>query len=353
MESDKIQSGFFKILFEPLALNKLNSPRDTVWIRENAESIAMKFLIGELDLDEDWEFENDDLSEVKASSFQWLKYARKFYSEIISNPNNQENEFNLLKFVWHKKQQELEGWGPKLVLAAHNSEEETTTIHYVTRKMDAENALNVADVGTMFNLFQPPQQEKPHKVNVRLTDHATIFTTQMESGRTLDEHFQKLNERFTENENDVMSHIDQIFEQTINLYLQPTIEYKANESLTELPSLGWVEPCEYEWKFLKFQDGSVEFDFSGEILFKQLLNHEQQIPFLIPIRWASTSTSIDLQPISILHGDEWGGNFICPTSITGSLRPIDFEDAHVQFLNDDFMIGETSYCRGTKSKRSF
>ena len=138
MERDEIQDELFKILFEPLTLNNLNNPRNALRIRENAELIAEKFLTGELDLDEDWEFEKDDLSEVKALSFQWLKYARKFYSDIISNPNNQENEFNLLKFVWHKKQQELEGWGPKLVLAAHNSEEETTTIHYVTRKMDAE-----------------------------------------------------------------------------------------------------------------------------------------------------------------------------------------------------------------------
>lgn len=338
LERDEIQDELLKILFEPLTLNNLNSPRDIVWIRESAELIAEKFLIGELDLDEDWEFEKDDLSEVKALSFQWLKYARKFYSDIVSN--EQESGFNLLKFVWHKKQQELDGWGPKLVIAAHNREEETTTIHYVTRKMDREKASNVANVGTMFNLFQPPQQQKPHKVNVKLTEHATIFTTQMESGRTLHEHFQELYERFTENENNAIIQIEQVFEHMINLYLQPTIEYQASDVLTKLPSLGLVKPCSYQWKYLDFQEG---------YLFKHLLDNEQQTPFLIPVRWVFNDKKDELEPISILHGDEWGGNFISPTSISGSLRPIDFEDAHVQFLNNDFIVSEKDYCTKIES----
>ena len=214
---------------------------------------------------------------LRRHHFNWLKYVRKFYSEIISNPNNQENEFNLLKFVWHKKQQELEGKkGLNLSLLLITVKKKRPLFTMSQEKWTQKKRPMSQTFGTMFNLFQPPQQQKPHRVSVNLTDHATIFTTQMESGRTLDEHFQELYERFTENEKNTIIQIDQVFEHMINLYLQPTIEYQACDTLTKLPSLGLVKPCSYQWKYLDFQ----EVD-----LFKHLLDHEQKTPFLIPVRW--------------------------------------------------------------------
>ena len=331
IKKDKFQTGLFRILFSPLT-------DDDPYLRDGAHELAKQFITGKNKFGEpidsplhpDWSFEGEPFEKEKKSSFQWLIYARKFFKEYVVN-----GEFRLLKFVWHKKKPELEGWGPKLVLAAEGGEKTRSTIHYVTKKMDLERAEEIAKLGTIFNHYQPPQQRTPHPVDVRSSEHATVFTTKMESGRTLEEHFNEVYDVFMEKEDDSIDRMNELFEQIINLYLQPTIEYDSRGMTAKLPSLGWVEPSTYEWKYLDFEENN---------LFHPLLEHEQKTPFLIPIRWTAVDHEEKLQPVTILHGDEWGGNFICPSSKTGSLRPIDFEDAHVHFLKNNPALDNVSYC---------
>ena len=338
IEKDRFQTGLFRILFSPLT-------DDDPWSRDSADKLAKQFITGKNEFGElidsplhpDWSFEGEPFANEKMSSFQWLIYARKFFKKHVVN-----GEFRLLKFVWHKKKPELDGWGPKLVLAAEGGGKTSSTIHYVTKKMDLERAEEIAKLGTIFNHYQPPQQRTPHPVEVKSPEHATVFTTKMESGRTLEEHFNEMYDVFMEKEDDSIDRMNELFEQIINLYLQPTIEYDSRGMPSKLPSLGWVEPSTYEWKYLNFEKGNQ---------FHPLLEHEQKTPFLIPIRWIAVDHEEKLQPVTILHGDEWGGNFICPSSKTGSLRPIDFEDAHVHFLKNNSGLDDMSYFSPISSER--
>jgi len=339
IEKDKFQTGLFRILFSPLT-------DDDPWLRDNADKLAKQFITGKNEFGEpidsplhpDWSFEGEPFEKEKKSSFQWLIYARKFFKKHVVN-----GEFRLLKFVWHKKRPKSDGWGPKLVLAGEvKREKQGSTIHYVTKKMDLERAEEIAKLGTIFNHYQPPQQRTPHPVEVISTEHATVFTTKMESGRTLEEHFNEVYDVFMEKEDDSIDRMNELFEQIINLYLQPTIEYDSRGMPDKLPSLGWVEPSTCEWKYL---------NFDKDTKFHPLLEHEQKTPFLIPIRWIAVGQGEKLRPVTILHGDEWGGNFICPSSKTGSLRPIDFEDAHVHFLKNNSALDNVSYCAPISSEK--
>ena len=74
----------------------------------------------------------------------------------------------------------------------------------------------------------------------------------------------------------------------------------------------------------------MEEEKTEQTLGKELENLEKKTPFLIPLRWVGNEV---MDCFSILHGDEWGGNFIAPVNPdAGSVRPIDFEDAHIQSI---------------------
>ena len=241
------------------------------------------------------------LNETEIASWRWLVGMRKAYSSFY------ENGIEIYKFVWHKKPDEV-GWGPKVVLGINAKDGKK--IQYITKKMNGELTRLVAEVGTTFNLLQPILQGDNHGVTVREEDELTALEVSMEAGKTLDTKFDEL---ISSAKIDV-NELDTLFEKIIQLYLMPEIGSS--------PAVGIVEPIKYgkEWKY-----GYEWIDGKNPQL-KFLRDFEINTPFIIPLRKKEQHIPFT----TILHGDEWGGNFMTPPSNSGSIRPIDFEDAHIQ-----------------------
>ena len=105
------------------------------------------------------------------------KVCQEMVEDIISSLSSIkfENEFNLLKFVWHKTEEA--GWGPKLVLAA-NEKTTTVPIHYKTDGRRTKN--RPMTMSELSSISTAETTETEPSCNY-------FGTTQMESARTLDD----------------------------------------------------------------------------------------------------------------------------------------------------------------------
>ena len=301
MVTEDEQTEFFNTISLPLRQEV--SPKDA----KKAKRSAAKFLRGEcfghIANDELEQWNLDSLTDEETESWKWLIAIRQKYPEF-----NENEQIKVHKFVWHKKPDEA-GWGPKLVTEIIGSDR--SEFRYLTKPMDKKTIRKITKVGTMFNLFQPPQQKFTHDVKVEEHDGFTQIIVLADDGDTLEKEFERIIE-LPEREG-----MDDLFHRIIGLYLQDTIDF--------LPALGFVAPSKngkewkYGWLWAKEMNRQL-YDFR-EV--------EKMVPFLVPIRWEKHEPS---RRITLLHGDEWGGNFMAPTSREGSIRPIDFEDAHIQHV---------------------
>ena len=314
MVSEGEQIDFFNTIFGPL--RQKVSAADV----KLAGDTAKEFVEGVWPVNSSPEFQDwntKSLDETETESWKWLIGIRKAYPLLISNG------IEVHKFVWHKKPNEA-GWGPKVVIKV--DEGKTREFQYITKPLEEKRRTEIQQVGTMFNLFQPNQQEIDHDVWSHEIPGTTTFKVIAEKGDTIDKEFDDCikDENFLELEN--------LFNKIIKLYLQKRIGKN--------PSIGFVEAQKPSWKKKKTRTNTWQ---------KELENLEKETPFLIPLRWVGTENR---DCISLLHGDEWGGNFIGPVNPdAGSVRPIDFEDAHIQgvevSLNQDNNID--SYIKPLKN----
>lgn len=296
------QTEFFETIFAPL--EKISTPPEI----KNAKKRAFEFVegvtFGDINNDIIGQWDLRALKKQQADSWKWLIAMRLKYPEFNENEN-----IEIHKFVWHKKPDEV-GWGPKLVIEVKGSDRKFL---YITKPMDDGTIKKITEVGTKFNLFQPPQQAIDHEVK-RVDEQAedfTIFMVVADQGETLEKEFERIIESF-----DIQS-MDVLFQKIIELYLQDTID--------DIPALGFVAPIKYgkEWKY------GYEWTEEKNPQLKFLRDFEKTAPFLVPLRWENKEQT---RVITLLHGDEWGGNFMAPPSDAGSIRPIDFEDAHIQHV---------------------
>lgn len=306
MVSEKEQIDFFNTIFTPLRQKKV-SVKDAKKAKSNAYKFLKRECFGNMadDVLEQWNL--DSLTDEETESWKWLIAMRQRHKNITEM--REENiDIKIYKFVWHKKPNEA-GWGPKLVTKVSGSDH--SEFLYITKPMDKKTISKISTVGTKFNLFQPPQQEHKHAVEVKSENGFTNIKVLAEAGKTLEKEFERIIE-LPEREG-----MDDLFQRIIGLYLQDTIDY--------LPALGFVEPRKTgkEWKY-----GYVWTKETNRQLY-DFREVEKMVPFLVPIRWEKHKPS---RRITLLHGDEWGGNFMAPTSREGSIRPIDFEDAHIQHV---------------------
>ena len=306
MVSEGEQIDFFNIIFAPL--RKKVSAKDA----KKAKSNASEFLEGECfgnmadDVLEQWNL--DSLTDEETESWKWL-IAMRLKCKVFKK---KKEVFEIHKFVWHKKPIEA-GWGPKLVIEVKGSDHKFL---YITKPMDEGTIKKITEVGTKFNLFQPPQQAIKHEVKIldEQAEDFTIFKVLADQGETLEKEFEGILEPLN------VQSMDVLFQKIIELYLQHTIG--------DIPALGFVAPIKYgkEWKY------GYEWTDEKNPQLKFLRDFEKTAPFLVPLRWENKEQT---RVITLLHGDEWGGNFMAPPSDAGSIRPIDFEDAHIQHVEVD------------------
>ena len=296
MVSEEEQIHFFNTIFAPLrekvSAANVKLAGDTA--NEFIEDIWPTKSIPEY---QDWNTESLR-NERESESWKWLGGIRKAYPQLKSNG------VEVHKFVWHKKPNEA-GWGPKLVIK--ENKEKTREFQYIAKPMEEKRKTEIQQVGTIFNLFQPNQREIDHDVWSHEIPGTTTFKVIAEKGDTIDKVFDDCIKK------DNLLELENLFEKIINLYLQKRIGRS--------PSIGFVEAQKPSWKKKKTRTITWQ---------KELENLEKETPFLIPLRWIENE---DRDCFSILHGDEWGGNFIAPVNPdAGSVRPIDFEDAHIQSI---------------------
>ena len=315
MVTEDEQTEFFETIFAPLRtrnISKIKIKKATDFANEFFEGKRLK----ESNLDFiDWN--TSSLNETESTSLRWLIGMRKAYPQL------KEYGIKVHKFVWHKKKNEA-GWGPKVVIKEGKGR--SREFQYITKPMEEKRELEIRKVGSEFNLFQPTQQDYDHVVWNHEIDGTTTFKVLAEKGKTLGEVFDDYikKEKFPELEN--------LFDKIIQLYLQREIE--------TLPSIGFVDAQKPSWKDKKNSKSNW---------LKDIKNLEKDTPFLIPLRWIGSKNK---ECISLLHGDEWGGNFIAPINPdAGSVRPIDFEDAHIQGVEVvlDLENNILSYIKPTKN----
>ena len=293
--SEKEQIDFFNTIFAPLR-EKVSAANVKL-----AGDTANEFIEGVWPTNstpeyQDWNTES--LDETELESWKWLIGIRKAHPQLKSNG------IDVHKFVWHKKPNEA-GWGPKLVIK--ENKDKTREFQYITKPMEEKRKTEIEQVGTIFNLFQPNQQEIDHDVWSHEISGTTTFKVIAEKGDTIDKVFDDCIKK------DNLLELEKLFEKIINLYLQKRIG--------KYPSIGFAEAQKPSWKKKKNRTNTWQ---------KELENLEKETPFLIPLRWVGNENR---DFFSILHGDEWGGNFIAPVNPdAGSVRPIDFEDAHIQSI---------------------
>jgi hypothetical protein len=301
MVSEEEQIHFFNTIFAPL--REKVSVKDAMKAKSNASGFLMGECFGNMadDVLEQWNL--DSLTDEEIESWKWLMAMRQKYHEF-----NENEQIKVHKFVWHKKPNEA-GWGPKLVTEIRGSDR--SEFLYITKPMDERTISKIRTVGTKFNLFQPPQQKVKHNVNVEPDEGFTIIRVRADAGDTLENRFESIIEH------PQLEGMDVLFRQIIGLYLQDTVDH--------LPALGFVAPIKYgkEWKY------GYEWTVEKNPQLEFLLRFEKTAPFLVPLRWDKEERT---RFITLLHGDEWGGNFMAPPSDAGSIRPIDFEDAHIQHI---------------------
>ena len=302
MVTEDEQTEFFETIFAPLKNPSKAGIKD-------AKEKAFWFVKGEHfgDIDNNildlWDL--SALNEEQANSWKWLIAIRTEYKKISVN-----EKIEIHKFVWHKKPNEA-GWGPKLVTEVKGDDQDKFL--YVTKPMDEAKIELIKTVGSAFNLFQPVQQKFEHDVSVKQEKDVTKIIVLADNGETLEKGFENLLKPSD------LEGMDTLFRKIIELYLQWEIG--------PLPSLGFVAPIKYgkEWKY------GYDWNDEKNQPLKTLRDFEKMGPFLVPLRWKEKGEQTHC--ITLLHGDEWGGNFMAPTSDTGSIRPIDFEDAHIQGVN--------------------
>jgi len=293
------QTEFFEIIFAPL--KKISTPSEI----KNAKKVAFEFVEGVTfgdinnDIIDQWDL--SALSEEQADSWKWLRALKELYKSIVVN-----DKIKVHKFVWHKKPNEA-GWGPKLVTEIMG--DDLHKFLYVTKPMDEAKIELIKTVGSAFNLFQPPQRGFSHNVSVEQEKDFTNIIVLADNGQTLEKEFESIIKPLK------TQSMDNLFQKIIELYLQPIIDHR--------PSLGFVAPVKYgkEWKY-----GHEWNDEKNPLQY--LRDFEKTALFIVPLRWEKKGEQTHF--MTLLHGDEWGGNFMAPTSNTGSIRPIDFEDAHIQ-----------------------
>ena len=315
MVTEDEQTEFFNTIFAPLRAKKISKIKV-----KKAVDLANEFFEGKSLKESNLEFKDwntTSLNETELASWEWLIGMRKAY------PRLRTNGIEVHKFVWHKKQNEA-GWGPKIVIK--EEKEGSRVFQYITKPMEEKRELEIRKVGSDFNLFQPTQQEYKHAVWNHDIDGTTTFKVLAEKGKTLGEVFDDYikKEKFPALKN--------LFDKIIQLYLQKEID--------TLPSIGFVEAQKPSWKDKKNSKSNW---------LKNLKNIEKKTPFLIPLRWKESKNK---ECISLLHGDEWGGNFIAPINPdAGSVRPIDFEDAHIQGVEVELDLENNilSYIKPTKN----
>jgi len=298
MVTEDEQTKFFNTIFSPLKNPSKAGIKD-------AKEKAFEFVKGEhfRDIDNNildlWDL--SALNEEQANSWKWLRALKERYKGIVFNDN-----IKIHKFVWHKKQNEA-GWGPKLVTEIMGTDQHQFL--YVTKPMDEAKIELIKTVGSVFNLFQPVQQGFSHDVSVEQAKDFTIISVLADNGETLEKEFESILKPLG------IQGMDNLFQKIIELYLQPIIDHR--------PSLGFVAPVKYgkEWKY------GYEWTKEKNPQLKNLRDFEKTAPFIVPLRWEKDEQT---QYMTLLHGDEWGGNFMAPPSNSGSIRPIDFEDAHIQ-----------------------
>jgi hypothetical protein len=309
------QTEFFNTIFAPLRMRNVSKIK-----LKKASDFANEFFEGKRLKQSNLEFKDwntTSLSETESTSWNWLIGMRKAYPEL------KRHGIKVHKFVWHKKQNEA-GWGPKVVIK--EGKVGRREFQYITKPMEEKRELEIRKVGSEFNLFQPPQQDYDHEVWSHGINGTTTFKVLAEKGKTLGEVFDDYikEEEFPKLKN--------LFDKIIRLYLQREIE--------TLPSIGFVDAQKPSGKNKKNNKSNW---------LKDLKNIEKETPFLIPLRWIGSKNE---ECISILHGDEWGGNFIAPINPdAGSVRPIDFEDAHIQGVEVvlDLENNILSYIKPTKN----
>ena len=304
MVSEGEQIDFFNTIFGPLRQKVL--AKDAKKAKRNAYKFLKRECFGNMadDVLKQWNLDSDEETE----SWKWLIAMRQKYHEF-----NENERIKVYKFVWHKKPNEG-GWGPKLVTKI--SGDDRSEFLYITKPMDERTISKIKTVGAKFNLFQPGLKELTHDVKVidERNERFTTFRVLSDKGSTLEKEFERIIEPL-----DIQGMVV-LFQKIIELYLMPTID--------TMPSLGFVAPIKYgkEWKY------GYEWTEEKNPQLETLRDFEKTAPLLVPLRWEKEQ---ETRRFTLLHGDEWGGNFIAPPSDAGSIRPIDFEDAHIQHVEVD------------------
>jgi len=323
MVSEKEQIDFFNTIFAPLRSKVLAADVKL------AGDTANEFVEGVWPVNSSPEFQDWNtklLNETETESWKWLIGMRGAYALMEQN-----DKIKIHKFVWHKKPDEG-GWGPKLVFSEESGDKKIPrNFKYLVKKMDEEMMRIVEDVGTDFGRFQDVEQGNGKQVKCERIENATIITVIADNGPTLDEEFKRV--IFEEDR----PGLDRLFQKMIDLFLQ----YKIQQH----PSLGFVQPLDDE-KLWKNQN---QWKNGHHIHLNYFQKHIKNVPFLIPLRWDGDTNRC----YTLLHGDEWGGNFISPSNRggSGSIRPIDFEDAHIQNIKreevNDSKHNITSYLKAS------
>lgn len=246
------------------------------------------------------------------------------------NSKIKDDRWTLLKFVWDRVPGDSFGWGPKAVLREHNTHDGVDAIHYVVLKHSANGFTEQANIdriqklGEIFLEFQPSErgntatESEGHRIQTATITVGTSTVTLLdisvgrEFGETLEHHVERLLESTRTEE--IRSSAIEVGKSIANLYFQQST---SDQLESPQPLIGFVDSSQ-TWP-------RIQHAPKKELVELVSVAKEGSTP--VPIRY------VDGDAYLILHGDEWGNNFVAPSTSTGRLRPIDFEDFTV--LNID------------------
>jgi len=251
-----------------------------------------------------------------------------------------DHHWTLLKFVWDRVPGDSFGWGPKAVLREKREGDGIDAIHYVVLKVkengftNQENVDRIQKLGEIFLEFQPSERgqvfpnEEAHEIIVH-TEKVGASKIELldivvgrEFGKTLEERVNDLLGKY-EDDKVLEKNFNELGQQIFNLFFQNT----RIDAFETRPLLGFVQSDEMEWPRLSTVQDSTR---------REMMESARKAPIPVPVRHRGDSS------YTLLHGDEWGRNFVFQSTETGRLRPIDFEDLHIKevHLDQDRTVSE-------------
>jgi hypothetical protein len=244
------------------------------------------------------------------------------------------DDWTLLKFVWDRVPGDSFGWGPKAVLREEQGGKGVDAIHYVVLKHSANGFTEQANIdriqklGEIFLEFQPSERgqvfsnEETHDI-ITLTENVGASKIELldivvgrEYGKTLEEMIFELVKENGDEIDKLEKNFRQLGQQIFHLFFQ----HEQIDAFGSRPLLGFVQSDKMNWPRLRPEQDSIT---------REMMDRAKTAPIPVPIRYCGDRS------YTLLHGDEWGRNFVAQSTETGRLRPIDFEDVHIKEVQLD------------------